>query len=278
MEEHTQTRLFGALESAFRDVPPSRIAGAIMVTDGEVHDVPVLRIRLQCAAACAGHRRGGREGPPHPHRARAALRHRRQAARHGLSGHRLGRRNRSRRCPHQHQRQPRLDGAGGDRPREAAAAHHSGRRQQHRRAVDRPPRWRIDRRQQPRHRAGRRHPRKSARAAGIRRAACRRAHLAQPVEVRRLRRPRAFHHPAAAGEAGRHADQRIVADRLSDARAVRREDQRFRPDHLRPLPAPRRAADPLLRLHLGICGEGRRAADRRRPRICRRNRRSPRRR
>ena len=40
MEEHTQTRLFGALDSAFRDVPPSRIAGAIMVTDGEVHDVP----------------------------------------------------------------------------------------------------------------------------------------------------------------------------------------------------------------------------------------------
>lgn len=40
MEEHTQTRLFGALESALRDVPPSRIAGAIMVTDGQVHDVP----------------------------------------------------------------------------------------------------------------------------------------------------------------------------------------------------------------------------------------------
>ncbi|GHD11859.1 membrane protein [Tianweitania populi] len=39
-EERTDTKLFGALDSAFRDVPPSRIAGAIMVTDGQVHDVP----------------------------------------------------------------------------------------------------------------------------------------------------------------------------------------------------------------------------------------------
>ncbi|MEQ1943318.1 hypothetical protein ABMA32_12955 [Mesorhizobium sp. VNQ89] len=39
-DERTETRLFGALESAFRDVPPSRVAGAIMVTDGQVHDVP----------------------------------------------------------------------------------------------------------------------------------------------------------------------------------------------------------------------------------------------
>jgi hypothetical protein len=39
-DERTETRLFGALESAFRDVPPSRVAGAVMVTDGQVHDVP----------------------------------------------------------------------------------------------------------------------------------------------------------------------------------------------------------------------------------------------
>lgn len=39
-EERTDTRLFGALENAFRDVPPSRIGGAIMITDGEVHDAP----------------------------------------------------------------------------------------------------------------------------------------------------------------------------------------------------------------------------------------------
>jgi len=39
-DERTQTRLFSALDSAFRDVPPSRIAGAIMITDGQVHDAP----------------------------------------------------------------------------------------------------------------------------------------------------------------------------------------------------------------------------------------------
>lgn len=39
-EERTSTHLFGALENSLRDVPPSRIAGSIMVTDGQVHDVP----------------------------------------------------------------------------------------------------------------------------------------------------------------------------------------------------------------------------------------------
>ena len=39
-EERTETRLFEALDGALRDVPPSRIGGAIMITDGQVHDVP----------------------------------------------------------------------------------------------------------------------------------------------------------------------------------------------------------------------------------------------
>jgi uncharacterized membrane protein len=39
-DERADTRLFSALDSAFRDVPPSRIAGAVMITDGQVHDVP----------------------------------------------------------------------------------------------------------------------------------------------------------------------------------------------------------------------------------------------
>ena len=34
------TRLFAALESALSDVPPERIAGAILVTDGIIHDIP----------------------------------------------------------------------------------------------------------------------------------------------------------------------------------------------------------------------------------------------
>ena len=47
-DDRTQTRLFGALESALRDVPPSRVAGAVMVTDGQVHDIP------ESAAGLAG--------------------------------------------------------------------------------------------------------------------------------------------------------------------------------------------------------------------------------
>lgn len=36
----SSTRLFSALKDAVSDVPPGRIGGAIMVTDGQVHDVP----------------------------------------------------------------------------------------------------------------------------------------------------------------------------------------------------------------------------------------------
>jgi len=34
------TRLFEALASGIRDVPSSRLAGAVMITDGQVHDIP----------------------------------------------------------------------------------------------------------------------------------------------------------------------------------------------------------------------------------------------
>jgi hypothetical protein len=34
------TRLFSALSATFADVPPDRVAGAIMITDGRVHDDP----------------------------------------------------------------------------------------------------------------------------------------------------------------------------------------------------------------------------------------------
>ncbi len=34
------TRLFSALGAALADVPPDRVAGAILITDGRVHDVP----------------------------------------------------------------------------------------------------------------------------------------------------------------------------------------------------------------------------------------------
>lgn len=40
------TRLFQALNGALRDVPPSRVAGSIMITDGQVHDIPANRSTL----------------------------------------------------------------------------------------------------------------------------------------------------------------------------------------------------------------------------------------
>lgn len=40
------TRLFEALSSAVADVPPSRIGGAIFLTDGQVHDVPGINQAL----------------------------------------------------------------------------------------------------------------------------------------------------------------------------------------------------------------------------------------
>src|SRR5688572_9961784 len=46
-DERTETRLSGALEIAFRDVPPPRVAGAVMITDGQVHDVPAAAQNLQ---------------------------------------------------------------------------------------------------------------------------------------------------------------------------------------------------------------------------------------
>ncbi|HXW23509.1 MAG TPA: hypothetical protein VEK73_02090 [Xanthobacteraceae bacterium] len=44
------TRLFAALASALADVPPDRVAGAILVTDGRVHDVPAEAAALGFAA------------------------------------------------------------------------------------------------------------------------------------------------------------------------------------------------------------------------------------
>ena len=35
------TKLFSALSASLADVPPDRVAGAILLTDGRVHDVPV---------------------------------------------------------------------------------------------------------------------------------------------------------------------------------------------------------------------------------------------
>jgi hypothetical protein len=48
--EHDGTRLFSALTSTLSDVPPDRVAGAVMITDGRVHDVPAEAAALGFAA------------------------------------------------------------------------------------------------------------------------------------------------------------------------------------------------------------------------------------
>ncbi|HEY6257957.1 MAG TPA: hypothetical protein VIY51_19405 [Xanthobacteraceae bacterium] len=54
------TRLFSALSSALSDVPRDRVAGAIMITDGRVHDVPAdaaaLGFNAPLHALITGHR------------------------------------------------------------------------------------------------------------------------------------------------------------------------------------------------------------------------------
>ncbi|HWP27358.1 MAG TPA: hypothetical protein VNL39_13535 [Xanthobacteraceae bacterium] len=44
------TRLFSALSAALADVPPDRVAGAILITDGRVHDVPAETAALGFSA------------------------------------------------------------------------------------------------------------------------------------------------------------------------------------------------------------------------------------
>ena len=48
------TRLFAALSSALSDVPHDRVAGALFITDGRVHDVPSEAAALGFAAPVHG--------------------------------------------------------------------------------------------------------------------------------------------------------------------------------------------------------------------------------
>ncbi len=211
------TRLFSALSATLADVPPGPHRRR-----HHDHRRPRARRAGQCrsarlcrAGARADHRPRQRDRPPRRAHRDAALRHRRAVADGRLPHRGPGRSGGRRRSD----RAPRRRGAGetrGDR-----AHRHQGEgadpacRAEHRGSRSLSARRRTHPGQQSRGGVDRRRARQAARAAGFRRAACRRAYLAQPVEVRRLGRSGAFHHPAPAGEAGRHADQRIVADRLS---------------------------------------------------------------
>ena len=81
-EDGDGTELFSELTGLVDDVPPERMAGAIMITDGIVADIPesAEALGFDGAAARADHRHGGRARPPRRARPRAALRHPERAA------------------------------------------------------------------------------------------------------------------------------------------------------------------------------------------------------
>lgn len=53
---HDGTRLFSALTQAASDIPPSRLAGAVMITDGQVHDIPAQLPEVLTPPDAQGHR------------------------------------------------------------------------------------------------------------------------------------------------------------------------------------------------------------------------------
>ena len=239
------TMLFTDLGKALADVPPDRLAGVVMLTDGNVHDVPGSAAAL------------GFDAPVH-----ALI-----TGKPGEFDRRL-----------EILKAPRFGLVGGTQPVEVKVTEtkpgdigvvkltvtrqgegpttktvrvgetveipvdvqHAGPNIVEIEAEGRA--GRADHGEQPRGAHHRGRAREFARAAGLRRASCRRADLAQHAQIRCRGRSRAFHHSAAAGEAGRHADQSALADRLPDARAVPGEARSVRPHHLRPLSAAWRAA------------------------------------
>ena len=260
------TQLLTALAEATAELPADRIAGAILITDGQVHDPQALTEFpapvhvLLTGSAEDWDRRVVIETAP----AFAIVD---EAVSLRLRVEDLGA------APGEASFAPlsiALDGAEPlhfevpvNRSVDAAGDAAAGR---HQRAADLDARGggRADPAQQRRHRLDQRRARPAAGAAGLRRALSGRAHLAEPAEVRQRRRPRALHHPAPAREAGLRAGLRALADRLPDPGALHGEGRRVRPDHLRPLQAPRHPAEPLLREHRPLRARRRGAADRER--------------
>ncbi|MEI9887354.1 MAG: hypothetical protein WDN08_12780 [Rhizomicrobium sp.] len=62
--EDNGTQLFAGLNAALADVPPERIAGAILITDGQVHDAPPAdKLGLKAPVHCADRRPPRRARP-----------------------------------------------------------------------------------------------------------------------------------------------------------------------------------------------------------------------
>ncbi len=254
------TQLFDTVREALADIPQKRLAGLVLVTDGQVHDVPAAARELGITAPVHLAMTGDPDGKD------------RRIVVDAVADLRPGRQERRRHLPGRRPRQPGAGRRKGHHPaRRPADRRH---RRRHRQAAERAARhraWRPDRvrdrgaeiqpgadpRQQRRGVRGQRRARPAQGAADLRRALSGRAHLAQPAEVRPVGRADPLHHPAAAEQAGRDADQRAGADRLPGRRAVRYQAARIRPDHLRSVPAPWHPAGRVFPAHRRVC-EGRR--------------------
>ena len=92
------TRLFGALSSALSDVPVDRVAGAFLITDGRVHDIPANAAAVGFQAPVHALITGRKDERDRRIAivGRAPLRHRRTAADHHLPARRSGRQRRAR--------------------------------------------------------------------------------------------------------------------------------------------------------------------------------------
>ena len=87
------TKLFSALSSALSDVPTDRVAGALLITDGRVHDIPANAAALGFTAPVHALITGRKDElrPPNCDIGGSAFRHRRTNPDHHLSPRRSGR-------------------------------------------------------------------------------------------------------------------------------------------------------------------------------------------
>ncbi len=245
--EDDGTRVFEALNRALADIPPERFAGAVIVSDGQIHDAPADLAKSAIGGPVHGLITGSKA-----ERDRKVVIDR--APRFGMVGKEqtITFHVEEHNGPGQPVDVAITSGKGDARtmtvmPGQAVEvtipSTMAGRTSS--RSACRRSRARF------RARTTAPSPWSKACATGFgcfssRRAASGRAHLAQPAESRCLRRSRAFHHSSPAGEAGRNAHQGTGAHRLPDARTLHREARRVRSGDLRPLPAARRCCRPCI--------------------------------
>ena len=214
------TDMYVALQSALSDAPRERIAGAVMITDGQIHDMPdnpeeALQIGPVHALVVGGEDEIDRNIDIQ------------QAPSFSIIDQRVEMRVQVN-DPTASTVDVGITINGDPQPTQQVTVgqpdthqlHAEAARRQPRRAVGRRDRERADARQQPRLGQHFRRAGPPARAAGHRRTSRRRTGVARPPEVGPGRRPRALHDPPAAAQVRQRADRRDRADRLPEAAAL----------------------------------------------------------